>query len=295
MRPVEVGPQRIVSLLPAATEIVVALGLTDRLVGRSFECVGPPGVLAAPAVTRDLLADVTTSRAIDEAVRAAAESGLGTSAVDLALLADLRPDVILTQDLCDVCAVPAATVRDLGVPLVTTHPHTLAEVADAIVTIARGLGVADRGEAVAADMRQRITAVRERVASRTPRRVVVAEWIDPPFTAGHWIPDMVAAAGGIELLGRAGARSRPTTWDAVRAAGPELVILAPCGLDAARAEADLAATGETLPCPVVAIDADRLTAGPGPSLAAGVERLAEILHPEAPTAGARAAPQGRTA
>jgi iron complex transport system substrate-binding protein len=272
------GPQRIVSLLPATTEVVVALGLADRLVGRSFECIGPAEVMAAPVVTVDLIAHAATSQDIDAAVRSAAENGEGTSRVDIELLEQLAPDIILTQDLCDVCAVPASALTSLDVPLVRTHPHTLDEVADMIVRVAEALGVPERGVRVAADMRERVDRVRGRVAHLTPRRVVVAEWIDPPFTAGHWIPEMVVAAGGIELLGTAGGRSRETTWDAVRAAGPELVVLAPCGLDAGRAHAEFAAIDQQLSCPVVAIDADRLTAAPGPSLAEGVERLAELLH-----------------
>jgi iron complex transport system substrate-binding protein len=272
------APRRIVSLLPATTEIVVALGLADRLVGRSFECTGPAEVMDATVVTVDLIAHATTSQDIDAAVRSAASNGEGTSRVDLELVEQLAPDVILTQDLCDVCAVPASALTPLGVPLVRTHPHTLAEVADMIVRIAEELGVRERGVRVADDMRERIERVRQRVARLAPRRVVVAEWIDPPFTAGHWIPEMVAAAGGVELLGTAGGRSHATTWDAVRAVDPELVVLAPCGLDASRARSEFAATGEQLPCPVVAIDADRLTAAPAPSLAEGVERLAALLH-----------------
>ena len=271
-------PRRIVSLLPATTEIVVALGLVDRLVGRSFECTGSPEVTAVPPVTVDLLANAVTSREIDDAVRTAAAEGASSSGVDIELLRSLAPDVILTQDLCDVCAVPAASLTDLDVPLVRTHPHTLAEVGDMIMQVATALGVAARGERIAAEMHARIGRVRDQVAGRPMRRVVVAEWIDPPFTAGHWIPEMVAAAGGIDPLGVAGGRSRATTWDAVRAAQPDIVVLAPCGLDAERARTEFAATGETLPCPVVAIDADRLTAAPAPSLAEGVEVLAELLH-----------------
>lgn len=272
------APQRIVSLLPATTDVIVALGLSDRLVGRSFECTGPAEVLAVPPVTVDLLSHASTSREIDEAVRAAAAGGTSSSSVDIELLQSLDPDVILTQDLCDVCAIPAASLTDLGVPLVRTHPHTLADVEEMIVEVATALGVAERGRQVAADMRARIDAVRRRSAGTAQRRVVVAEWIDPPFTAGHWIPEMVEAAGGVDLLGEAGGRSRETTWDAVRSAQPDLVILAPCGLDAERARAEFAAIDETLPCPVVAIDADRLTAAPAPSLAEGIEVLADLLH-----------------
>ena len=272
------APQRIVSLLPATTEIVVALGLVDRLVGRSFECTGPPDVLAVPPVTVDLLAHASTSAEIDAAVRAAAAGGESSSSVDVGLLRSLAPDVILTQDLCAVCAVPAASLTGLDVPLVRTHPHTLVEVEDMIVQVATALGVEERGRRIAADMHARIDDVRRRYSDGPQRRVVVAEWIDPPFTAGHWIPEMVAAAGGIELLGEAGGRSHATTWDSVRSARPDIVVLAPCGFDAQRARAEFVATGETLDCPVVAIDADRLTAAPGPSLADGVERLAELLH-----------------
>lgn len=273
-------PERIVSLLPATTEIVVALGLADRLVGRSFECTGSDEVMAVPAVTIDRIAAATTSQEIDAAVRDAAAAGVGTSTLDRELLEQLAPDVILTQDLCDVCALPAASLTGLGVPLVRTHPHTLEEVATTIEQIATALGVPERGVAVAEQMRRRIASVREQVARLPVRRVVVAEWIDPPFTAGHWIPEMVAAAGGIELLGTAGGRSRETTWDTIRSVQPELVVLAPCGLDARRARSEFAAAGVQLACPTVAIDADRLTAAPAPSLAHGVARLAALLHGE---------------
>lgn len=269
---------RIVSLLPAATDVVVALGLADQLVGRTFECTGPDPVPDVPAVTIDLLAGLTSSSDIDEAVRAASVAGTGTSRIDRELLDRLAPDIILTQDLCDVCAVPASALAGIDVPLVRSQPHTLAEVADAVVRIAVGLGAESAGLAVAADMLARIDAVRTRVRDRPVRRVVVVEWLDPPFTAGHWIPEMVTAAGGLELLGVAGARSVPTTWDAVRAVEPDLVVLAPCGFDEARTHAEFAALGIELPCPTVVIDADRLTARPSPKLAEGVERLADLLH-----------------
>lgn len=268
---------RIVSLLPAATDIVVALGLTDQLVGRSFECTGPDPVADVPAVTIDLLAGITSSADIDAAVRAASETGAGTSQVDVALLARLAPDVILTQDLCDVCAVPASSLVGLDVPLIRSQPQTLVEVADTVVRIAVALGVAERGRMVADDMLARIEAVRARTRTRTQRRVVLVEWLDPPFTAGHWIPEMIAAAGGVDLLGVTGARSVPTTWDAVRDVRPELVVLAPCGFDEPRTHAEFAALDVELACPTVVIDSDRLTARPSPLLAEGVERLAELL------------------
>lgn len=268
---------RIVSLLPAATDIVVALGLTDRLVGRSFECTGPDPVADVPEVTIDLLAWIESSADIDAAVRTASAAGTGTSQVNFKMLEQLAPDIILTQDLCDVCAVPASSLVGIDVPLIRSQPQTLTEVADAVIRIAIALGVEERGRVVAGDMLARIEAVRSRFRERAPRRVVLVEWLDPPFTAGHWKPEMIAAAGGVDLLGVAGSRSVSTTWDAVRNADPELVVLAPCGFDEQRTYAEFAALGVELACPTVVIDADRLTARPSPLLAEGVERLAELL------------------
>lgn len=271
------GCMRIVSLLPSATEIVADLGLVGSLVGRSHECQWPREVLTIPVVSSSRIdSAVLDGRQIDEAVRTAVEKGEALYAVDGGLLASLRPDVIITQDLCKVCAVSGAEIADVGAKVISLGPCTLSEVAESVRYLARELGVADRGEELAGAMIRRIERVRQAVAGKKRPRVFVAEWIDPPFACGHWIPEMVQAAGGDEVMGRAGERSVPTTWDAVRAAQPELVIAAPCGFDEERSARE--AAGIAGDCPVVAVDADRYFVRPAPSLARGVEILARIFH-----------------
>jgi iron complex transport system substrate-binding protein len=276
---------RIVSLLPSATEIVAELGLAASLVGRSEECDWPPEVRRLPVVTASRVDSTRLDgRSIDASVRAAIANGESLYALDEELLDGLRPDVVVTQDLCRVCAVSSAEVCDVGARLVSLDPRTLAEVAQSVRELAAALGVPDRGDEVAHRMLERISTVRDRVAGLPSRRVFVAEWLDPPFASGHWIPEMVAAAGGHDVLGRAGEPSRSTTWDEVKAAGPELVVLAPCGFDAERAARE--AEELRLPAPSVAVDANRYFARPAPALADGVEQLARILHPRAFAAAA---------
>lgn len=268
---------RIVSLLPSASEIVADLGLLGSLVGRSHECQWPEGVRSVPVVSASRIDSAALSgQQIDEAVRAAVEKGETLYAVDGGLLASLRPDVIITQDLCKVCAVSGAEIADAGAKVISLGPRTLSEVAGSVRSLACELGVNQRGLAVAGEMMERIDAVRHAVQGKRRRRVFVAEWITPPFACGHWIPEMVEAAGGDEVMGRAGERSVPTTWDAVRAARPELVIAAPCGFDEERSARE--AAGIAVDCPVVAVDADRYFVRPAPSLARGVEILAGIFH-----------------
>lgn len=268
---------RIVSLLPSATEIVADLGLLESLVGRSHECQWPEDVRGMPIVSASRIDSAALDgREIDEAVRQAVEKGEALYAVDGELLAALQPDVILTQDLCRVCAVSALDFADVGARVISLGPHTLHEVAESVRYLGRKLGVPERGEEAAAEMMRRIERVRQAVAGKKRPRVFLAEWIDPPFACGHWIPEMVEAAGGDEILGRAGARSVRTTWDAVRAARPELVVAAPCGFDMERAIQ--AAASIDVDCPVAAVDADRYFVRPAPSLARGVEILARIFH-----------------
>ena len=216
------------------------------------------------------------SRQIDAAVRAAVEGGEALYAVDAEMLASLHPDIIITQDICRVCAVADGDLAPVGARVISLGPRTLEEVAASVRYLGRELGVAGKGEFWADEMLRRIDRVRHAVAGRTRPRVFLAEWMDPPFASGHWIPEMVEAAGGLEVMGRAGERSVGTTWEAVRAARPELVIAAPCGFDEERAtrEAALIDPG----CPVVAVDADRFFVRPSPSLARGVEILARIFH-----------------
>jgi iron complex transport system substrate-binding protein len=270
---------RVVSLLPSATEIVGELGLAGLLVGRSEECDRPTGVAELPVVSAARL-DLSSldSRAVDDAVRDAVAAGRSLYAVDEALLRSLAPDLVLTQDLCAVCAVSAGELCAIDVPTLTLDPRTLDDVAESCVVVAGALGEPSRGEKLAARMRQELTEVREAVAGRARPRVFVAEWIDPPYAPGHWIPELVELAGGDCVLGTPGEPSFRITWADVRALAPELVVLAPCGYDAERA------AREPLPdldAEIVAVDANAFYARPTPALAAGARQLAHLFHPDA--------------
>ena len=270
---------RICSLVPSATEIVAALGRAEYLVGVSDECDFPPEVRELPTVSASRVdSSELSSLAIDDAVRAALADGRSLYHVEEELIARLEPDLILTQDLCAVCAVSSQELCAISTPTLALDANAIDDVRRAILVAAGVLAAEERGRAVLAEMDATIAAVRRRVAGAAPRRVFVAEWLDPPFAAGHWVPEMVALAGGEDVLGRAGARSYPTTWDDVRAQRPELVIAAPCGFDHVRAarEAHLPDLG----CRVVAVDANAYYARPGPRLADGVEQLAFLIHPE---------------
>jgi iron complex transport system substrate-binding protein len=273
---------RICSLLPSATEIVGHLGLTEALVGVSEECDWPVGVDRLPVVTASRVDPATLSSSeIDSAVRDAVAGGRSLYAVDEKLLAELAPDVILTQDLCTVCAVSGddvATLCPVGAEIVSLNPMTLDGIAESVETLAERLGVPERGTPVADEMRATIAEVQNAVEGRPRRRIFVAEWVDPPFAAGHWLPEMVAAAGGKDVLGRAGEPSFTTTWDAVRAAKPELVVVATCGFDAQRGAQE--AHDLDLPAPAIAVDANAYYSRPAPRVADGVRQLGFLLHPE---------------
>jgi iron complex transport system substrate-binding protein len=272
---------RIVSLLPSATEIVGSLGLADRLVGRSEECDFPHQVAALPVVTASRVDTSTLAAAeIDAAVRAALTDGRSLYAVDEELLARLQPDLILTQDLCAVCAVSTDQVRDCsaGAEVLALDAATIDELCIEIASLARKLGVVQRGEDIVAELRARLERVRERTHGQPRRRTFLAEWVDPPFAPGHWVPELIEIAGGECVLGRAGEPSFRTTWEDVRAAQPELVVVAPCGYDLARAEREAARVPD-LGCPVAAVDANAYFSRATPRLADGAEQLAALLHP----------------
>jgi iron complex transport system substrate-binding protein len=273
---------RICSLLPSATEIVADLGLVDSLVGVSQECDWPPEVRGRPVVTASRVDTARLSSfGIDRAVREAVRDGRPLYAIDRALLEALQPDLILTQNLCAVCAVSADNLNELcatDTEVVALDAHTLAEIEGHILSLADLLGVPERGRSVVAEMEEKIAAVRARVDDAPTRLVFVAEWLDPPYAAGHWIPEMVAIAGGRDVLGQAGAPSYPTSWETVREARPELIVIAPCGFDHTRA-----AHGATLPplaCRAVAVDSNSYYARPAPRLADGIAQLAFLIHPD---------------
>ncbi|MGH8983988.1 MAG: ABC transporter substrate-binding protein [Acidimicrobiia bacterium] len=273
---------RICSLLPSATEIVADLGLADSLVAVSEECDWPPEVRGLPVVTASRVdTSLLSSLEIEQAVRDAIGDGRPLYAIDRELLEALKPDLILTQNLCAVCAVSADAVGELcatDAEVVALDAHTLAEIEERIICLADLLGAPAQGRAVVDGMEATLTTVGERVAGAPRRPVFVAEWLDPPYVAGHWILEMVALAGGREVLGRAGAPSYPTSWEAVREQRPELVVVAPCGFDHERAARD--ASLPPLDCRAVAVDSNAYYARPAPRLADGVAQLAFLIHPE---------------
>src|SRR4051794_8500421 len=286
---------RICSFLPSATEIIAELGFIDSLVGVSEECRWPPEVIGKPIVTAARIDPFKMpSLEIDEAVRASVREGRSLYMVDAELIETLAPDLIVTQDLCAVCAVSSGELESacpVGAEVLSLDPRTLAEVAESVRLLALRLGAPERGRKAAALMLEEIEGGAAAVRGMEQRRVFFAEWIDPPFCAGHWLPEMIELAGGEDVLGRAGEPSHPTTWEAVRDARPELVVVAPCGLGAAEAAA--AAAGLELDCPAVAVDADSYFVRPGPRLAEGVAQLAHLFHPaHAPDPGLPAIPLG---
>jgi iron complex transport system substrate-binding protein len=278
---------RLVSLLPSATEIVYALGLGGQLVGVTFECDEPPSARADKTVVVDGLdTRGMTPREIDEYVHGRLAAGGNLYTLHERALADLQPDLILTQDLCGVCALPSGQVEAalgyLGcrAQVLTLDPRTLEQVLGSILAVGQATAVAGRAGRLVAGQRARLAAVARRVAGRPRPKVAVVEWVDPPFTAGHWVPDLVTASGGTPVAAVPGEPSVATSWAEIADAAPELVAVAPCGyhLDGAADQARVAA--QALPgLPVWAIDADGIIVRPGPRLVTGVEALAALLHP----------------
>jgi iron complex transport system substrate-binding protein len=274
---------RICSLLPSATEIVADLGLIDSLVGVSEECAWPPEVKSKPRVTAAKIDSRSLSSSeIDRAVRESVGAGQSLYTVDADLIDELRPDILITQDLCTVCAVSSgdlASACPIGAEVISLDPGTIAEVADTVTLLGDRLGAPDAAMRIVEAMWQKIDGVRAAVTGLARRRIFVAEWTDPPFCAGHWVPEMVEAAGGVDVMGEAAKPSYATTWDDVLERQPELVVIAPCGFLAE--EAAERAAGLSLPCPAVAVDADSYFSRPAPRLADGVLQLGHLLHPDA--------------
>lgn len=275
---------RIVSLLPAATEIVYALGAGDEVIGRSHECDYPASVRDRPVVSRPALAlDGLSQSGIDDAVATRMRTGESLYVVDEVLLDALAPDVILTQDLCQVCA-PSGNelVRALrSLPrqpeVLYLTPRTLAEIDENIREVGRVLGREAQADELVARNHERLDRVRERSRGQARRRVTFLEWTDPPFCAGHWVPEMIEIAGGADRLGRSGEDSVRISWDDVRASKPEVVIVAPCGYGLAEATQLAASVPEIAGARVVPVDANAYFARPGPRYAEGVEVLATLI------------------
>lgn len=293
-------PPRIASLLAAGTEIVCAMGLADRLVAISHECDYPPEVLDRPRVTRLTLDPAADSRAIDDQVREHARQGRPLYEIDVNRLAALRPDVILTQAHCDVCAVSEDAVRSAitGRPelartaVVALNPTSLEAVLDDVLRVGRAIDAAASGSALHDSLAGRIRAVRNRTAALPPLRrprVACIEWIDPLMVAANWTPQLVEAAGGRHDLTRAGDRSAYADWEVVRRFDPEVIVVMPCGFDLNRAFRE-AQKLERLPgwSGLTAVRLDQVWAADGnaffnragPRLADSVEILSKVLHPE---------------
>ena len=290
--------ERIASLLPSATEIACALGFADALVGRSHECDHPPGVLSLPVLTEPKLDPKASSRAIDDRVRSLVRDGLSVYRVDADRLREVAPDVILTQDHCEVCAASLADVESaladwLGARprVVSLEPSSLVDVWSDFSRVADALGAPERGREVARELSDRVTGIAERCQPLPARpRVACIEWIDPLMAAGNWMPELVALAGGRPVFGEIGAHSPWISWDALRDADPDVIVVLPCGFDLARTRSELAPlTGQEGFSDLRAVRTGRffLADGvayfnrPGPRLVDSLEILAEILHPDA--------------
>ena len=279
---------RIVSLLPSTTEILFAIGAGDDVVGVTFECDHPAEARTRSIVSSSAMPEGLTPAEIDAFVVEAMTRGDDLYHLDEGALAGLDADLVVTQDLCAVCAVDVSVVDDalahLGctAEVLTIDPHTLEEVLDSIVTLGRATGHLASAESLVAEQRRRLDVVRRQRGGRPRPRVMFLEWTDPPFAPGHWIPEMIEIAGGEPLLATSGQKSRRVAWEQVSAADPDVVIVAPCGFDrpgSQRLADELAASG-ALPVgvPVHAVDANASWARPGTRLPDGVEELGDILR-----------------
>lgn len=277
---------RIVSFLPAGTEIVHLLGAGDELVGRSHECDFPAEVAALPVVSRPALQlEAASPGEIDRAVSERMNSGASMYEIDEQLLRELRPDVIITQNLCRVCAPSgnelSRAVRDFDVTpeILFLTPRNMLEIEENIASVGRAIGREVEAASLIENNRSRIAAVGERVRGEAPRRVAFLEWTDPPFCAGHWVPEMITLAGGHDPLGRPGADSVRVDWEDIADDAVEVIVVSPCGY---RLE-ESAELARTIPrvggASIYAVDANAYYARPGPRAAEAVELLGHLFHP----------------
>jgi len=281
---------RIASLLPSATEIVCALGLENELVAVTHECDYPDSVRDKPVLTRSVLSGASSGAEVDRHIRELVHEGSSIYALDAPLLEALRPDLILTQELCEVCAVSypivERAVRRLGSSpqLVSLEPETIEDVFENIRVVGRLAGRSPIAERVCDSLRRRVAAVEQRVAGRPRRRVVCLEWVDPPFNCGHWTPELVTIAGGDERLGVARRPAHAIDWQQVIDADPEVVVVMACGFSLERSLREVETAGgrfEALLAQIWVVDGNAFFSRPGPRLVDSVEIMAGILHPGA--------------
>lgn len=282
---------RIASLVPSATEMLCALGLRDSLVAVTHECDYPEGVERLPHLTRSVIPEGLSTGEIDRAVRERTDRGEALYELDEQQLEELQPDLIVTQALCAVCAVSVDDVRAVAERLpsqpevLSLDPGTLGEVLGDVRTLAAATDLEDEGADLVEDLADRIDVVRIAVQDAEARpRVAALEWLDPPFIGGHWVPQMIEIAGGEDLLGFPGERSRTVTWEELEAVRPEVVVSMPCGYYAERAALEVMQHRDEVARlgaqRVVAVDAAAYFSRPGPRLVDGVELLGYILHPD---------------
>ncbi len=281
---------RILSLLPSSTEILFQLGLGDQVVGVTFECDFPAEARTKRIVSTSALPEGLTPAEIDAVVKQRMAAGEDLYRLDRNAFADIDPTLVVTQDLCAVCAVDVSEVDDavafLGcnAEILTLDPMTLDEVIDSVRLVGDATGTAAAADAIVAECRDRLGALKASLAGITERATLLLEWTDPAFTDGHWVPDMIAAAGGRSVLGRPGHNSQGSTWEAISDCGCEVVIVAPCGLrlEGATRLAEEVVARDVLPehAQVWAVDADAFVVRPSPRVVEGVEIFASILHPD---------------
>ena len=289
---------RIASLLPSATEIVAALGFQDALVARSHECDFPTGVDRLPHCTAPKIALTGDSAEIDRRIKSVVEQGLSVYRVDSERLKTLRPDLIVTQSQCEVCAVSEIELRSAledwledAPRIVSLNPESLADIWRDFGNVAVSLGVADRGDDLVRSLKERMAAIAARAAALPARpRVACIEWIDPLMAGGNWMPELVTMAGGHNLFGEPGKHSPWLSWDAVVAADPDVIVILPCGFGMARARAEMPPLTDRQEWPdlravrngrVCIADGHHFFNRPGPRIAESLEILAEMLHPDA--------------
>jgi iron complex transport system substrate-binding protein len=281
---------RIVSLVPSATEMLFALGVGDEVTAVTHECDHPPEALELPKVTRDVIGPGLPPDEIDRAVRTLTEQGKAIYELDEEALRRLQPDLIVTQALCAVCAVSYDDVRaiaermDPAPQVLSLDPNTLGEVLGDVRTLAQATDSKDAGVALVQDAASRIDRVRLAVRAAEPVSVAALEWLDPVYVAGHWTPQLIEYAGGFDVLGMPGEHSERRSWDEVRAAQPDVVVVMPCGYDAERALEEAESYADELASlgarRIVAVDAAAYFSRPGPRLIEGLELLGHILHPD---------------
>lgn len=285
---------KICSLLPSATEILFALGLGNDVAGVSHECDFPPEAKSKPVLIKSRITHTESAAAIDRQVREFLQRGESLYSVDFALLRAIEPDLIVTQDLCHVCA---ATPDDLGAALahlerqprvVTLNPHSLADVCADIRAVGAATGRSEHADRLVGEFNSAVASVEHSVAGFERPRVLCLEWLDPPYVAGHWVPEMVERAGGVDVLGQPGKPSFRVDWDTALATRPDVVLIMPCGYTLAAAETEF----RNLPLPrgwndlpavrdgrVYVVEASGYFSRPGPRLAEGLEILADAIHP----------------